>query len=218
MAVTKRTRFEVLRRDNHACRYCGAAAPEVALVVDHVVPVALGGSDSPDNLVACCIPCNTGKASTAPDSDLVADVAEDALRHAELMRQAYTLLVERLGEREEYVETFADAYPYVGPDDWRVSVGRWFNIGVPIEVVLDAVETACAAPHKFRGTGRFSYMAAIVWKQARLVDEIAEAKRYLDGRFLSEPELTDLSQDWWTRGYHCGIDGERRRQETAQHA
>lgn len=30
MAVSKRTRYEVLRRDNHACRYCGARAPEAA--------------------------------------------------------------------------------------------------------------------------------------------------------------------------------------------
>lgn len=34
MAVSKRTRYEVLRRDNHACRYCGASAPEVKLTVD----------------------------------------------------------------------------------------------------------------------------------------------------------------------------------------
>ena len=57
MAVTKRMRFEILRRDNHACRYCGATAPDVKLVVDHVTPVALGGTDSPDNLVASCAAC-----------------------------------------------------------------------------------------------------------------------------------------------------------------
>jgi 5-methylcytosine-specific restriction endonuclease McrA len=39
MAVSKRTRYEVLRRDNHACRYCGGIAPDVILTVDHVTPV-----------------------------------------------------------------------------------------------------------------------------------------------------------------------------------
>ena len=39
MAVSKRTRYEVLRRDNHACRYCGASAPDAKLTVDHVLPV-----------------------------------------------------------------------------------------------------------------------------------------------------------------------------------
>lgn len=39
MAVTKRTRFEVLRRDNYTCRYCHAT--DNPLTVDHVVPRAL---------------------------------------------------------------------------------------------------------------------------------------------------------------------------------
>lgn len=39
MAVSKRTRFEVLRRDDHTCRYCGQSAPDVKLTVDHVLPV-----------------------------------------------------------------------------------------------------------------------------------------------------------------------------------
>lgn len=48
MALTKRTRFEVLRRDGHRCRYCGDTAEAGAtLTVDHVVPVALGGTDEP---------------------------------------------------------------------------------------------------------------------------------------------------------------------------
>jgi len=40
MAVSKRLRFEILRRDDHACRYCGATAPEAKLA-------AGGSSDGP---------------------------------------------------------------------------------------------------------------------------------------------------------------------------
>lgn len=64
MAVSKRLRYEVLRRDSHTCRYCGASAPDVLLRVDHVTPVALGGTDTPENLVTACDPCNSGKSST----------------------------------------------------------------------------------------------------------------------------------------------------------
>ena len=39
MAVTKRTRYEVMRRDNFTCRYCRSTEGE--LTVDHVTPVAL---------------------------------------------------------------------------------------------------------------------------------------------------------------------------------
>ena len=35
MAVSKRLRYEILRRDNFACHYCGAAAPDVKLNADH---------------------------------------------------------------------------------------------------------------------------------------------------------------------------------------
>lgn len=88
MAVNKRTRFEVLRRDNHACRYCGAAAPEAVITIDHVLPVALVGTDDPSNLVAACRDCNAGKASTSPSSETVADVSADAIRWAEARRVA----------------------------------------------------------------------------------------------------------------------------------
>ena len=57
MPVSKRLRYEILRRDNHACRYCGGTAPDVVITVDHVVPVALGGSDDAGNLVAACKDC-----------------------------------------------------------------------------------------------------------------------------------------------------------------
>lgn len=51
------TRWAVLARDKHACRYCGAEAG----TVDHLTPVTRGGSDDPDNLAAACNPCNSQK-------------------------------------------------------------------------------------------------------------------------------------------------------------
>ena len=82
MAVSKRLRYEILRRDNHACRYCGATAPDVKLNVDHVIPQALGGTDKPDNLVTACADCNSGKTSSMPNAMPVADVKQDAFRQA----------------------------------------------------------------------------------------------------------------------------------------
>lgn len=79
MTISRRTRFEVLRRDGHTCRYCGAQAPDVKLTVDHVIPEALGGGDDPSNLVTACQPCNAGKSSIAPDQAIVEDVDATAL-------------------------------------------------------------------------------------------------------------------------------------------
>lgn len=60
--VTPRVRFAVLTRDGFRCVYCGAEAADVKLVVDHVLPVADGGSDAIENLATACFLCNAGKA------------------------------------------------------------------------------------------------------------------------------------------------------------
>lgn len=44
----------------HRCIYCQATGP---LALDHIVPVARGGSNHPSNLVAACRPCNSSKGS-----------------------------------------------------------------------------------------------------------------------------------------------------------
>lgn len=62
-ALRASERFEVLRRDNFTCRYCGRKAPSVRLQVDHVVPWSAGGGDNLSNLVTACEECNRGKSA-----------------------------------------------------------------------------------------------------------------------------------------------------------
>jgi HNH endonuclease len=78
LAVSKRVRYEVLKRDNYTCRYCGAFAPIVILHVDHVVPRKHGGSDKVTNLVTACQDCNSGKSASMPEPGLVAEIEEMA--------------------------------------------------------------------------------------------------------------------------------------------
>lgn len=73
MAVSLRVRFEVFERDRFTCQYCGGKAPVVQLQLDHVVPVARGGSDKIGNLLTSCYDCNQGKrARPLPDDVAVA--------------------------------------------------------------------------------------------------------------------------------------------------
>ncbi len=66
--IPKKLRFEVLRRDDFTCRYCGGTSPERGgtknLEVDHVIPVAHGGKNELRNLVTACSDCNRGKGAT----------------------------------------------------------------------------------------------------------------------------------------------------------
>lgn len=61
-SISKSTRFEVFKRDAFTCQYCGSKAPDVVLEVDHIDPVANGGTNDILNLVTACRPCNAGKA------------------------------------------------------------------------------------------------------------------------------------------------------------
>lgn len=88
MSVSKRLRFEVFRRDGFACRYCGATASTTTLTIDHVVPVALGGTDDPVNLVTACKDCNAGKSSSTPDPRWVAEIAQSAAEWASAQKLA----------------------------------------------------------------------------------------------------------------------------------
>lgn len=68
--IPQSVRFNVLRRDNFTCRYCGRSSPDVTLHLDHVKPHSAGGGDTEDNLITSCNDCNFGKGSkvgvTAP--------------------------------------------------------------------------------------------------------------------------------------------------------
>ncbi len=57
------SRRGVLRRDGHRCAYCRG----IASTVDHVVPRSRGGTDSWQNLVACCLRCNGVKGDRTPE-------------------------------------------------------------------------------------------------------------------------------------------------------
>ena len=67
--LSKKLRFEVFKRDKFTCQYCGAQAPDVTLEVDHIEPVAEGGTNDITNLVTACVSCNRGKGAVRLDDD-----------------------------------------------------------------------------------------------------------------------------------------------------
>lgn len=176
MAISKRTRFEVLKRDNHTCRYCGAQAPDVKLHVDHVNPVALGGGDTADNLVAACVDCNLGKASSHPDASTVATVAQDAVRWAAAIKEAARI------DREASDKTFdyrcklfdhVDAYGFPLPANWEQSVIAFHDAGLPIETLLECADVAATA-YGVYANNRFRYMCGVAWKRIARLQDIAK--------------------------------------------
>lgn len=64
LADYSRFRPALIERDGEECIYCGATKN---LVVDHLVPIAHGGTDDTDNLGLACKQCNSGKAGRTPE-------------------------------------------------------------------------------------------------------------------------------------------------------
>lgn len=98
MALSVRTRFEVFKRDDYTCRYCGRKSPDVVLEVDHVVPVCDGGDDDEMNLVTACWECNRGKAGVPLTHVLTGEDPHDKaieLLERERQLQEYNLVLER---------------------------------------------------------------------------------------------------------------------------
>jgi 5-methylcytosine-specific restriction protein A len=51
----------VFQRDGHRCQSCGKTGKKAKLQVDHIVPLAKGGSNDLSNLQALCAHCNQRK-------------------------------------------------------------------------------------------------------------------------------------------------------------
>ena len=59
--IPRKLRHEVFKRDGYRCRECGASKDETSLEIDHIVPVAKGGTNDIDNLQTLCRECNRMK-------------------------------------------------------------------------------------------------------------------------------------------------------------
>lgn len=118
-SLSKKTRFEVFKRDKFTCQYCGAKAPDVVLHCDHLIPVCNGGDSHITNLVTSCEDCNQGKgARELSDDSIVLKQREQLEASAEKIEQiemiaswrndvkeAEDLMIEKL------CEEFSNQYP-----------------------------------------------------------------------------------------------------------
>jgi 5-methylcytosine-specific restriction endonuclease McrA len=60
VAAAEDYRAEVARRARYRCEYCRypEAASSTSLEIDHIIPEAMGGRTTIENLALCCRSCN----------------------------------------------------------------------------------------------------------------------------------------------------------------
>ena len=65
-ATRLKIRRQILLSENPHCRYCGRRLTKKSATLDHLVPIAQGGTDERENLVLACGPVNLAKANRTP--------------------------------------------------------------------------------------------------------------------------------------------------------
>ena len=133
MAISKKLRFEVFKRDNFTCQYCGKKSPEVVLETDHIIPLNKGGGDNIENLITSCFDCNRGKGKILlEDYKEGTDPTEQAILLLERERQLseYNKVLKKIRERKEKDLEIIEEY-------W----GKYYNkIYLPISLVMRALD------------------------------------------------------------------------------
>jgi 5-methylcytosine-specific restriction endonuclease McrA len=61
------TRKNIFYRDRSRCQYCGHKFQTRDLNLDHVTPLSRGGKSTWENVVCCCISCNSRKGGHLPE-------------------------------------------------------------------------------------------------------------------------------------------------------
>lgn len=92
--IGKKTRFEVFKRDKFTCQYCGRMAPDVILEVDHIKPVAEGGTNEMINLITSCRDCNRGKGKVRLSDDTEIQKQKEQLAELAEKREQLKMLME----------------------------------------------------------------------------------------------------------------------------
>jgi len=151
MAVSKRKRFEIFKRDSFTCQYCGRTPPGVVLECDHVTASANGGSDESHNLITSCFDCNRGK-SDVPLEVVIPSVTERLLREQEIAEQVkkYNAFLMKLRKQaDDDIRELGHAWfnHFMARDKYvfgtaRVASIRTFLKKLPKATLLDAIEKA----------------------------------------------------------------------------
>ncbi len=80
-------RLAILARDQSSCVFCTAALTEDTFVLDHLLPVAKGGTNRKHNLVAACEVCNRRRGESEPTHFLRENYRQQLITQEEFLRQ-----------------------------------------------------------------------------------------------------------------------------------
>lgn len=172
-AVTKKTRFEIFKRDQFTCQYCGRSTPLVVLELDHIIPVSKDGGNEDENLITSCFDCNRGKSDNLLDQVIPPLLDKmPAMIEKEAQLKEYNKLLKSIKKRRKAgvkkVEAFIIEYFGLSfSDSFTPSVEEFID-KLGLEVVLDNMEKACLRLYQSSTCEHvLSYFCKMCWNQIK---------------------------------------------------
>lgn len=156
-SISKKTRFEIFKRDKFTCQYCGRKAPDVVLEVDHIKPVAKDGKNDLLNLITSCHDCNSGKSDRTLSDDSVIEKQRKQLELLAERREQLEMLAEwkKIEESADnsgidlIVDVFREKTDYIPNDNGEMIIKKLIK-KFGFESVLDS--TYIAIDKYYKGT------------------------------------------------------------------
>lgn len=154
--LSKKTRFEVFKRDKFTCQYCGRMAPDVILEVDHIKPVAEGGTNKMINLITSCRDCNRGKGKVRLSDDAEIKKQQEQLAELAEKREQLKMLMEWRTElsslQQEEVDYICEYWEnangvYSLTDSGRATAMHYLK-QFTLSEILDGIDIALAQYYK----------------------------------------------------------------------
>lgn len=149
----QKVRFEVFKRDNFTCQYCGAKAPDVLLECDHINPVSKGGTNDIINLVTACKGCNGGKGARKLDDASEIEKQRQQLEDLNERRKQLEAMLEwrdgLIDVREKSIDAIAEhvnrfIHPYAVNRSFKADLKRHVK-KFSADVLMDAIDRSADA-------------------------------------------------------------------------
>lgn len=176
MAISKKIRFEVFKRDGFKCGYCGKSPPTVILEIDHIDPKSKGGKDDINNLLTSCFDCNRGKTNT-PLNRITPQLSEnlEILKEKEDQLKEYRNFVRRVEQRvgkdiDDINQIYIDAFPGWQLSDTfkNVSIRRFLTL-LPKHVIEESLHYSISKIQD--KDNAVKYFCGVCWRKIKGTDK-----------------------------------------------
>ena len=207
-SISKKTRFEIFKRDSFTCQYCGKKSPDTILNVDHIKPVAEGGTNATTNLITSCFECNSGKWKVQIGDHSVIEKQRAQLEELQARREQIEMMMEWHDELSSITESSIDflatvwakrAHPYSFNENGRTKLRRLLK-KYRIDEIASAMESSAMAYIKYNAEGG-AEKGSVEFASNKL-----EGICRVGAQAIEKPHLKDC---YYVRGIlrnRCGVD------------